>query len=223
MERLFDIILSCFALVVFSPFLICVIIILKFTGEGQVFFLQERVGRSGNIFNLYKFATMLKDSPNLGSGTITIKDDPRVLPFGKFLRVSKINEIPQLINILLGDMSIIGPRPLTQGTFHFYSENTKKIIKKMKPGLSGIGSIIFRGEEMIMQGSFASKDFYNSVILPYKGNLEEWYFSKKNLFLYFVLIILTVIVVLFPSSKIIWKIFKDLPKPPSELKRVLNF
>ena len=124
MERFFDILFSSFALLVLSPLLIPVVIILKFSGEGEVFFLQERIGKNGKLFKLFKFATMLKDSPNLGTGTVTMKDDPRVLPVGKFLRKTKINELPQLLNIFFGDMSVIGPRPLTAETFGSYSDAT---------------------------------------------------------------------------------------------------
>ena len=123
MERFFDIIFSGFLLLILLPLFLVVIIILRFTGEKEIFFLQERVGMNRKIFNLYKFATMLKNSPNIGTGTLTIKDDARVLPVGVFLRKSKINELPQLLNIFFGDMSFIGPRPLTQQTFNQYSEN----------------------------------------------------------------------------------------------------
>ena len=102
MERFFDVLFSGFALLILSPLMIPIVIILRFSGEGEVFFLQDRIGKSHKVFKLFKFATMLKDSPNIGTGTITIKDDPRVLPFGKFLRKTKINELPQLINILFG-------------------------------------------------------------------------------------------------------------------------
>ena len=99
---------------------------LKFTGEGEIFFLQQRIGKNGEIFRLFKFATMLKDSPIKGTGTITVRNDPRILPVGNFLRKSKINELPQLLNILLGDMSIIGPRPLTKQTFQSYPISIQK-------------------------------------------------------------------------------------------------
>ena len=99
------------ALVLLSPLLLPLMFILRVTGEGEIFFPQSRVGRGGKDFKLYKFATMLKDSPNMGTGTVTVKNDPRVLPMGGFLRKTKINELPQLINIFNGDMSVIGPRP----------------------------------------------------------------------------------------------------------------
>jgi lipopolysaccharide/colanic/teichoic acid biosynthesis glycosyltransferase len=193
------------------------------TGEGEVFYRQERIGRGGKPFNLYKFATMLKNSPSLGTGTITVKDDPRVLPVGRFLRKTKINELPQLLNIVFGDMSIIGPRPLTRQTFDAYSEPTKFTISKVKPGLSGIGSIIFRGEEDILSDANGSLDFYKATIAPYKGSVESWFVENNTLSTYFKAILVTVWVVAFPRSRIVWSAFAGLPVPPEELKKVLGF
>lgn len=222
MDRLFDVLFSGAALLLLSPILIPLSILLKLTGEGEVFFLQERIGKKGRKFKLFKFATMLKNSANIGTGTVTIKDDPRVLPVGKFLRKTKINELPQLLNIFLGDMSVIGPRPLTMQTFEAYSQNTQNIIKQVRPGLSGIGSIIFRDEEAIMYGSNASIDFYANVIAPYKGELEEWFVLNKSLYIYFVAIFITVWAVFIPSTKVAWKVFKGLPEPSNELKQLLK-
>lgn len=222
-ERFFDIFFSGLALLVLSPILAPIVLILKFSGEGEIFFLQERIGKDGKLFKLFKFATMLKDSPNIGTGTVTMKDDPRVLPVGKFLRKTKINELPQLLNIFFGDMSVIGPRPLTAQTFNSYSADIKKIVKKVRPGLSGIGSIIFRDEEDIMHGTSASVDFYNNIIAPYKGSLEEWFVFNKGINIYFLAIFVTVWAIFFPSTKIAWRVFRDLPEPPSELKQALNF
>ena len=223
MERFFDIVFSGLALIVLSPLLVPIVIILRLSGEGEVFFLQERIGKNGKVFMLYKFATMLKNSPNIGTGTVTMKDDPRVLPIGKFLRKTKINELPQLLNIFFGDMSVIGPRPLTAQTFDSYTTETQAVIKQVRPGLSGVGSIIFRGEEDIMHGASASVDFYDNVIAPYKGALEEWFVSHKSLYIYFMAIFITVWAVLFSSTSIAWKVFKGLPEPPEELKIPLNY
>jgi lipopolysaccharide/colanic/teichoic acid biosynthesis glycosyltransferase len=222
-QRFFDIFFSGLALLIFSPLLVPIVIILRFSGEGEVFFLQERIGKGGEIFKLFKFATMLKDSPNLGTGTVTMRGDPRVLPVGKFLRKTKINELPQLLNIFFGDMSVIGPRPLTAQTFGSYSTTTQNAVKQVRPGLSGVGSIIFRGEEEIMHGATASVDFYDTVIAPYKGALEEWFVSNKSLYIYFMAIFTTIWAVLFSKTKIAWIVFKDLPEPPEELKLVLNY
>ena len=223
MERFFDILFSGLALLMLSPLLVPIVIILKFTGEGEVFFLQERLGKDGNLFKLFKFATMLKDSPNLGTGTVTMRGDPRVLPIGKFLRKTKINELPQLLNIFFGDMSVIGPRPLTIQQFGFYSNSIQAVIKQVRPGLSGVGSIIFRGEEDIMHGATASVDFYGKVIAPYKGALEVWFCSNKSLYIYFIAIFTTLWAVLFPNTKLPWVVFKGLPEPPNELKLALNY
>jgi len=223
MERFFDVLFSGLALLVLSPLLVPIVIILKCSGEGEVFFLQERIGKEGKLFKLFKFATMLKDSPNLGTGTVTMRGDPRVLPVGKFLRKTKINELPQLLNIFFGDMSVIGPRPLTAQTFGSYSDSTQAVIKQVRPGLSGVGSIIFRGEEDIMHGATASVDFYDNVIAPYKGALEEWFVSNKNLYIYFMAIFTTGWAVLFPKTKVAWTVFKGAPEPPEELKSALNF
>ena len=218
MQRFFDFLFSGFALIILSPILLISITVLKFTGEGEIFFRQERVGFQGEKFFLLKFATMLKNSPNLGTGTITVKNDPRVLPFGKFLRSSKINELPQLINVICGQMSLIGPRPLTEENFAMYSNEVKKSIKLVKPGLSGIGSIIFRDEEKFFSDPIEANDLYRSEIAPFKGAVEIWYVKNNNIYTYFVLIILTVVVILTRSSKISWKIFPDLPKPTDFLK-----
>ena len=222
MLRIFDIFLSSTALIILLPFGILIVFALKLSGEGEIFYLQERIGRSGKVFKLFKFATMLKNSPNLETGTITIKDDTRILPLGKILRKTKINELPQLINIFFGHMSFIGPRPLTKQTFNAYSNNIQNIIKSVRPGLSGLGSIFFRNEEEMMSGKDANITFYNFVIAPYKGALEEYYILNKGVKLYFLAIGLTLWVVLYPKSSLQWRVFKNLTKPPSELKSKLN-
>ena len=120
-------------------------------------------------------------------------------------------------------MSVIGPRPLTTQTFNSYSDITKEIIKRVRPGLSGVGSIVFRREEEILQGSAASIEFYDNVIAPYKGMLEHWFVVNQGLIVYFKAIVITVWTVFVPTSKIAWNTFKDLPEPPKELKKFLNY
>jgi lipopolysaccharide/colanic/teichoic acid biosynthesis glycosyltransferase len=222
-QRFFDIIFSFLALIFLCPLLLPIAIILKLSGEGEVFFLQKRVGKRGIPFDLFKFATMLKDSPNLGSGTVTLKSDPRVLPVGKFLRKTKINELPQLLNVLFGDMSIVGPRPQTQRCFDVFPENLKEIITKIRPGLSGLGPIVFRDEESILAEKEKSVEFYDKIIAPYKGTVEAWYVENQTIFYYFLVIFVTVWVILFPHSTLVWRFFKGIPKPPQELSGYLNF
>ena len=217
MQRLFDIIFSGIALVLLSPLLLPLMFILRVTGEGEIFFPQIRVGRCGKHFKLYKFATMLKDSPNMGTGTVTVKDDPRVLPIGRFLRKTKINELPQLINIFKGDMSVIGPRPQTQRCFNAFPESAQSNIMKVRPGLSGIGSIVFRSEENMMHENAEPNRLYDEVIMPYKGKLESWYVRNNSVRNYMLLIALTILVIITRSTRLIFKCYSSLPRPPEDL------
>ncbi len=219
MQRIFDVIFSGIALVLLAPLLLPLMFILRVTGEGEIFFPQNRVGLGGEHFKLYKFATMLKDSPNMDMGTVTVKNDPRILPMGGFLRKTKINELPQLINIFNGDMSVIGPRPQTQRCFDAFPLSSQNEIIKVRPGLSGIGSIIFRNEEDMMHANHDPDKFYDEIVMPYKGSLEDWYVSHKSIGSYFSLISLTIWAVLGLNSGLVWKLFKDLPPPPEQLSK----
>jgi len=214
LKRLLDIIVSSITLIILLPLFIPIIIALKLTAEGEVFYFQERIGLNNSRFQIWKFATMLKNSMNMGTGSITLQNDFRVTPIGKFLRKTKINELPQIINILKGDISLVGPRPLVTKTFSAYSAEVQEQIYKVKPGLTGIGSIIFRDEESIIS---AVKDedpheFYKRVIAPYKGELEMWYQDHRSFLLDLQLIFMTAWVILFPESRLYEKWFKDLPK-----------
>jgi len=218
MQRFFDILLSGLAILILSPVLIIVMLILKFTGEGEVFYMQKRVGIKGEIFGIFKFATMVKNSPKMGSGLITTKGDPRVLPVGRILRKTKLNELPQLFNIFIGDMSVVGPRPQVKMHLDLYSDEVKAALNKIPPGLTGVGSIFFRDEERIFEKNtgMSYDDCYSKLIVPYKGELELWYVKHRSVFLYFALIALTAWVVLFPKSKALMML-PDLPTPPSAL------
>jgi len=202
--------------------MIPILIILRLTGEGEMFFLQDRVGRYGNKFKLIKFSTMLKDSPNIGTGTVTVHKDPRILPLGGFFRKTKINELPQLINIFKGDMSVIGPRPQTNRCFNAFPCDFQKEIIKVRPGLSGVGSIIFRNEEEMMHANNDPDTFYNEIIMPYKGSLEAWYVQHRDIFKYFSLIFITLLVIILPSNKLIFKIYPSIPKAPNALNELFK-
>lgn len=211
-KRLFDFVMALLALTVLSPLLIPVIIGLLLTGEHYVFYFQERIGKGGKPFDIWKFATMLKNSPNIGTGTVTTRNDPRVLPMGKFLRKTKINELPQLINILIGNMSIIGPRPLVKKTYDLYADDVKECISKVTPGLSGIGSVIFRDEEYYVSKTKDPVEFARQYIQPQKGELEKWYYHNRSLYVDFMIIFLTCWVIVFSKSDLVYKVFKTLPR-----------
>jgi lipopolysaccharide/colanic/teichoic acid biosynthesis glycosyltransferase len=216
--RILDVIFSLLALLLLSPILLITSLILRFTGEGEIFYRQVRVGLNEQKFELIKFATMQKNSPQIGAGTITVENDPRVLPFGRYLRKSKVNELPQLVNVLVGDMSLIGPRPLTEGHYYFYSASVRNGIKSVKPGLSGVGSIIFRDEERLIGQQKHHHCYYKTFIAPHKGELELWFARNQSVKLYFLCILLTLFVVFLPSRRIGQRLLKGTPVPEGKLK-----
>jgi lipopolysaccharide/colanic/teichoic acid biosynthesis glycosyltransferase len=219
MKRTLDFIVALIACLMLSPLLFPIIILLKLTGEGKIFYVQQRIGLRGKKFGLLKFATMLENSPNIGSGDITTKNDPRVLPVGRLLRKSKLNELPQLFNILLGDMSLVGPRPLTPRNFDFYGQDVQKIINNLRPGLTGVGSLVFRDEERYLhEACHNPMDFYQNEITPFKGSLEVWYADNQSFFLDIQIIYLTAWSVLYPNTKAVRKLLKNLPTHPVFLK-----
>jgi lipopolysaccharide/colanic/teichoic acid biosynthesis glycosyltransferase len=221
MERFFDMVLSGFALVVLSPLLLALMVLLRFTGEGEVFFRQQRIGLGGEPFELLKFATMLKESPNMAQGTVTVTDDPRILPVGRVLRKLKLNELPQIWNVLRGDMSVIGPRPQTRRCFEAVPEEARDQIVSVPPGLSSPGAIVFRGEEEMYQGVEDPDRFYDQLIMPYKAELERWYAANRSVGLYWLLILTTAWVVVFPRSRVFWRLCPNAPRPPAELAQKL--
>ena len=211
-KRVLDVLLALAALVVLAPLMLPVVLGLLLTGEHHVFYRQERIGRGNRRFGIWKFATMLKDSPNLAGGLHTTRRDPRVLPLGRFLRITKINELPQLINILVGDMAVVGPRPLVDKTFAPYPDKVKARIYNIRPGLTGIGSIVFRDEERLLsECGMPPDEFYSRHIAPAKGAMELWYQEHLSLATDLKLIFLTAWVILFPRSRLLHRWLSDLP------------
>ncbi len=191
---------------------------LLLTGEHYIFYGQKRVGYKNRQFLIWKLATMLKASPKLGTGSLTVKNDPRVFHFGRFLRKTKLNELPQIFNILTGDMSVVGPRPLVDRTFAPYSDYVKANIYNVRPGLTGIGSIVFRDEERLLsETKLDPKDYYAKYISPYKGELELWYQEHLSFRTDFMLVLLTARVIFSPKSGLVHKLFSDLPARPEYL------
>jgi len=221
MIRLSDIFFSGLAIIILFPFLLPIIIGLKLSGEHYIFYGQKRIGRYGKEFMLLKFATMLKNSPNLPGGLYTSIDDPRMLPMGKFLRRTKINELPQLLNVLIGQMSMVGYRPTVREHYEIYPVKTKQKIYNEKPGLTGIGSIVFRNEENILQKLENKCFFHQNVIIPYKALLENWYVDNKNIISYFKIIMVTAFVLLGHDSSTWKNKFKKLPVIPPELEEYI--
>lgn len=213
MKRLLDLFIAGVGLLAFLPIGVCIALGLRFTGEGEIFYRQSRVGRGGRTFGLLKFATMLKNSPNIGTGTVTVRNDPRVLPLGGFLRKTKLNEVPQLWNVITGDMSIVGPRPLTPQTFAYYSPEAAEAITRMQPGLTGIGSIVFRDEEAIFAKSTKpTHQCYREDISPRKAALEMWYFHHRSFWTDLKLIFFTVLVLVHPDARFLERWLPGIPR-----------
>ena len=212
-KRIIDILIALIALLLLSPILIPTILILFFSGEREVFYFQKRIGQRGKAFFIWKFATMVKDSPNIGTGEITLRNDPRVTKFGAILRKTKINELPQIFNVLKGEMSIVGPRPLMEVSYNIYSKEQQDEIYKSKPGITGVGSLIFRDEERILSAAADPREMYNSIF-PYKAALEIWYLKNAGIYVDFLIIFLTAFAILFPKKNPVNVVFKSLPVRP---------
>jgi len=199
-KYLADKVLSFILLLITSPIFLWVAIRLKLLGE-DVFYLQERVGHLGKDFFVYKFTTMPKGSEK--EGYITTTNDMRPFKFGKFLRKTKINEISQLINVLIGNMSFIGPRPLirTQMAEALNGEEIKEFYT-MKPGITGAGSLFFHHEDALLAHVEEPHQYYRDVIMPKKLELEKQYAENWNLFLDIKIFFLTIIRVIFSKRNI---------------------
>ena len=211
MKRILDVVIACSLFVLVSPLNLFIALVLACTGERKIFFAQPRIGLFGKPFDLLKFATMLEDSPNLGTGTLTVPNDPRVLPIGRVLRKTKLNELPQLWNVIRGDMSLVGPRPLAEQDFVCYTKEVQREIVKVRPGLTGVGSIVFRDEEQrLSESDLPPLECYREEIAPRKGALEVWYVQRNNLLLDIKLLLLTIVAVIMPSSRLHERVL-DLP------------
>lgn len=159
---------------------------------------------------------MLLDSPNMAGGVLTTRKDPRITPMGGFLRKTKINELPQLINIVRGEMSFVGPRPVMPVSFDQYPANIQDTIYSAKPGLTGIGSVVFRDEEeIISQSKERGQDpweLYAKKIYPHKGELELWYLENRSVWVDLIILFSTAWVIAFPASNLIYTMLPGLPR-----------
>ena len=194
MKRLFDIVISFVSIIILLPLLIVVGIMIWLDSEGGVFYCQKRVGRNNKDFTLYKFRTMRTHSD--AKQLITIGDnDPRITRTGKWLRKYKIDELPQLVNVLIGDMSIVGPRPEVRKYVELYTPQQMRVLS-VRPGLSDAASIKYRNENQILAAQQDPENYYINVIMPDKLNINLEYISNHNLSGDFMLIIETIKVIL---------------------------
>lgn len=178
MKRLFDFICSVLLLIILISPLLVISVLIKLTMPGPIFFIQERVGRSGNLFKLIKFRTM-KVADGKAKGSFDAGDSSRITPLGNFLRKTKIDELPQLLNVVTGDMSLVGPRPEVKIWTEVYPEKWA-IVHKVKPGITDEASITFRNEEVILKNALNPTETYKNQILPQKLALYIQYVQNQS-------------------------------------------
>lgn len=177
-KRAFDILCSFLGLTVLSPVLLVVSVLVGVTSPGGVFFRQERIGKDGKPFRIFKFRSMRKDNAGL---KITIGNDSRITPVGRFLRKSKIDELPQLINVLVGDMSFVGPRPEVADYVNLYTPYQRQVLL-VRPGITGLASIRFRNENDLLTASDDPNRTYVEQIMPRKIDLDLEYIPRASVF-----------------------------------------
>jgi FlaA1/EpsC-like NDP-sugar epimerase/lipopolysaccharide/colanic/teichoic acid biosynthesis glycosyltransferase len=200
-KRLFDISFSLIGLILFLPIFVVVAMLVKRDSDGPLFFPQKRIGKNFKPFHLYKFRTMVVNAPEKGL-LITADGDLRITKVGKFLRKTKIDELPQLWNVLRGDMSIVGPRPEVEKYVNRYREDYEEILK-VRPGITDISSFMYSNEEEILKDKRDSEEYYIHVLLPEKIKLAKEYVRDESLFFDLRLIFLTVFKLVYPYNTVI--------------------
>ena len=218
-KRAFDIVVSGVSILVLTPVWVPIVVVLKLTGDHDVFYGQTRIGLGNRHFKIWKFVTMVRNAETMSGGMHTTQGDPRVTRIGRFLRKTKLNEVPQIFNILFGDMSVVGPRPQVDETFAPFSDEVRARIYTVRPGLTGVGSLVYRDEERLLsqcgRRGVTVKYCYEQEIAPHKGALEMWYLEHISLWTDLKLIFATAWVVLFPASGLVERWFPSLPKRPA--------
>jgi lipopolysaccharide/colanic/teichoic acid biosynthesis glycosyltransferase len=173
-KRALDVMGSVFGLLLLAPVLAVVAVLIKLDSPGPIFFRQERVGQEGRPFRIFKFRTMVVGAARVGAA-LTVRGDPRITRAGMFLRKSKLDELPQLINVLAGDMSIVGPRPEVSEFMKFYTPDQRAIILSMRPGITDYAAILFRNESSLLDGQRDPIEVYRREIMPIKFAYYERY------------------------------------------------
>ncbi|WP_300385760.1 sugar transferase [Clostridium sp.] len=190
-KRVFDFIVSLFGVVIISPLLLIVSIAIKIDSKGNILFLQKRVGKKEKPFYIYKFRTMVTDAEKLGK-QITVGDDIRITKVGTFLRKYKIDELPQLLNVLKGDMSLVGPRPEVPRYVELYTKEEKKVLD-IRPGITDLASLRYKDENDILGKVENPEEYYINVIMKDKLKLNLEYIEKSNIIFDISLIFKTII------------------------------
>jgi len=179
LKRTFDILLSVFAIFLLFPFFLLVSFLIVIDSGFPIFFLQKRIGRGAKEFNIIKFRTMKTNNENI---TITVSDDSRITRIGKYLRKTKIDELPEILNVLFGQMSFVGPRPDVKGYADKLKGANRKILA-LRPGITGPASLKYYNEEYILSQKSNPKKYNDEVIFPDKVKINMHYFHNRSFFL----------------------------------------
>ena len=213
-KRVFDIYGALLLLLILSPFIFLTAFLLLLLNR-SIIYAKPRIGYQSKSFTIFKFVTMIPNSHNMTYGTMTIGNDPRITPIGRILRKFKIDELPQLWNVFIGNMSFVGPRPLDKSEFDCYPQHIKDIIYTVKPGITGVGSIVFRNEDKILSDPTVSPiSLYKQKIAPHKGELELWYLENQSFYVDFMILLLTGLAIFVPNNQLIYRVFPSLPVKP---------
>ena len=180
LKRSFDIFFSFFGLIILSPLFLLIFVMVKTDSRGPVIYKQTRVGKNGKDFSVLKFRSMKQDSESKGLLTVGGKD-PRITKTGYFIRKYKLDELPQLINVLKGDMSFVGPRPEVRKYVLLYDEVQKKVLD-VNPGITDVASIKYRNENELLEGSEDPETFYIKEIMPVKLKMNLEYINDRSFF-----------------------------------------
>jgi lipopolysaccharide/colanic/teichoic acid biosynthesis glycosyltransferase len=197
-KRLFDLVISGVGLIVLSPVLLIIAMLIKSDSKGSVLYTQERVGKGGRLFNLFKFRTMVVNADKEAAITVG-RRDPRITKIGYYLRNYKLDELPQLLNVLLGEMSLVGPRPELKKFVDIYSEEQRKVIA-VKPGITDYASIEFRNENQLLEGKPDPIAFYIKEVMPQKLLLNRKYVENQSIWIDCKIIMKTILRVFFKNS-----------------------
>lgn len=197
-KRIFDLVISSVSLLILSPFLALAALFIKMESKGPILYRQLRVGLNEKPFYIYKFRTMEVGADEKGL-PITGVDDPRLTGVGKFLRKIKLDEMPQLLNVLKGDMSLVGPRPEVPKYIKLYTDEQKKILT-VKPGMTDPATIYFRDEEGLLARAEDKESFYINQIMPMKMKLYLHYIENRSLFYDIKLILLEILALILPQA-----------------------
>lgn len=209
--RVFDIFFASFLLLLLLPIFFFVICWNFSTSEHEIFFRQVRIGKDGKEFNILKFATMLKGSEKMGSRGFVDENDFRLLPLGSFFRTFKINELPQLLNVIKGEMSLVGFRPLTRETYNKVISMSESVAYSVKPGITSLASIVLRNEEKLISLTRNKEKFYNEMILPLKAFLDNWWAKNNSLWNYLIILFITPLALLLPLGFLPLRLLTNLP------------